>query len=194
MADDEKDDLPDDVRKDMEDADDTDADELDDDGQGKDDADWKPPTKDEWKAIQTKLTKSNKDAQHHRTEAQRLKQQGESDAEKQVREAVEQAETQAEGRWKSLYVKQAAKAALAQAGLIGKPDRLLKLIDMDDVTVDEDGSLVGLDAQVRELRQEYRDLFSKRGGSRVDGAGRDDGDKAGPISSATQRLLAQSRG
>lgn len=190
----EDDDLPDDVKDDLKNAGDDDVDpDVDADGDGKDDeddADWKPPTKEEVRALQAKLKKANGDAAHHRGEAAKLRQQSESDAEKQVREAVEKAQGEAEGKWKPMYVRQAARAALAQAGLIGKPDRLLKLLDVDEIEVDEDGTLTGLDAQVRDLKAEYRDLFAKRGSSRVDGAGSDDDDRKPGLSKASQRLLA----
>lgn len=194
MADDEKDDLPDDVKDDLKNAGEDDVDpDVDAEDDDDSDADWKPPTKEEVRALQAKLKKANGDAAHHRGEAAKLRQQSESDAEKQVREAVEQAETAAEGKWKPMYVRQAARAALANAGLIGKPDRLLKLLDVDEIEVDEDGGLTGLDGQIRDLKAEYRDLFTKRGSSRVDGADRDQDEdgRSGGLSKTSQRLLAQ---
>ena len=195
MADDDKDDdrTEDQDPGEQDDPEDQDPDDGGDDDGG-DDKDWKPPTREEVRALQAKLKKANGDAAHHRGEATKLRQQSESDAEKQVREAVEKAEGDAEARWKPIVVRQAARAALAQAGLIGKPDRLLKLLDMDEIEVDEDGALTGLDDQVRELRSEYKHLFAKRGSSRIDGAGGDDDAPKSGLSKASQRMLAQARG
>jgi len=53
----------------------------------------------------------------------------------------------------------AARGALAGAGLQGKPDRLVGLLDLTDVTVDDDGNPQGLDDQVKALQDEFPGLF-----------------------------------
>lgn len=154
---------------------------------------WKPPTKADWDATQAKLKKANAQAASHRKEADELKRRGETDTEAAVRSAREEAEKAAEDVWKPRFVRKAAAAALVEAGLNGPADRLLKLIDMDEVEIDEDGELSGLDQQVRSLKKDFPSLFGARGGGAIDGAdrgGRASGGKPG-LSKASAALLGQ---
>ena len=107
---------------------------------------------------------------------------------KDTDEKVTAARTEEAEKWKPLLVRQAATAALSSAGLIGKPDRLLRLLDLSDIDVDpETGEIDGLEDQIKDFRREYRELFRKRGSSSIDAADRDGGDDDGKPKSATQR-------
>lgn len=154
---------------------------------------WTPPTEAEWKAQQEKLKKANGQAAAHRKEADDLKRKGETEAEANARQAREEAEASASKAWKPRIVKQAARAALVEAGLTGAPDRLLKLVDVDQVEVDDDGEVSGLDDQIKALKKEYPELFAKRGGSRIDAAdkGGDGTGKQGGWSATSRKLLEQ---
>ncbi len=155
---------------------------------------WTPPTEAEWKAQQDKLKKANAQAAAHRKAADELARKGETESEAKAREAREEAAAAAEKTWKPRYVGQAAKAALATAGLVGSPDRLLRLIDTDAVTIDEDGELSGLDEQIRALKKDYPELFPKRGASRIDASdrgGEGTGDRKTGWSSTSRKLLEQ---
>jgi hypothetical protein len=159
------------------------------------DDEWTPPTREEYAALQVKLKRSNDEAKAHRLRARELAAKGETEAEAAARTAREEAEAAAEGRWKPSVVRLAARTALAEAGLIGKPDRLLRMIDTDTVEVDEDGEVSGVAEQVAALKADYPELFtSRRSGSRVNGAERDTGDSRPGVSDTTRRLLAQARG
>jgi hypothetical protein len=152
------------------------------------------PTESEWKASQEKLKKANAQAAAHRKEADELKRKGETDSEAAVRTAREESAAEAEKTWKPRLVKSAARAALAEAGLIGKPDRLLKLIDSAAVEFDDEGDVTGLDAQIRDLKKDYPEMFAKRGSGRIDGSdrgGNDGGDTKGGLSATSRRLLEQ---
>ncbi len=59
----------------------------------------------------------------------------------------------------------AARAALSTAGLQGSPSRLVSLLDLNEVTVDDDGEVVGLDDQVKLLKTEYPGLFAATEGA-----------------------------
>lgn len=144
-------------------------------------------------ALRAKLKKANAEAAAHRKQADELKRKGETESEAAVRTAREEAAAAAEKTWKPRFVRSAARSALVEAGLIGKPDRLLKLIDADAVEIDEDGEVTGLDAQVRDLKRDYPELFGKRGAGRIDGAdrGSSGADTTGGLSRATQLLLQQ---
>ena len=60
----------------------------------------------------------------------------------------------------------AAKAALLTAGA-EKPERLLRLIDHDDLDVTDNGDVHGLDEEVERLREEYPELFRAPGRKRA---------------------------
>jgi hypothetical protein len=156
-------------------------DDQDDDEGNEDDDSWEPPTKAEWEAHQAKLKKANAEAKKHRLAAKQNGVKAETDVEK----AVEEARTEVESKYKPLVVRTAAKAALAEAGLIGKPDRLIKLLDMDELEIDDDGEIDGLEDQIRGLKADYPDLFQKRTrAGRVQGADRRSTGGAQKLSSA----------
>lgn len=84
--------------------------------------------------LRAALKKSNDDAKRHRLalkEREDRDRANEGDAEKAIREAREEAET----RWKPRIVNQTARAALAEAGIVGGPERVLKLLDLDALSV-----------------------------------------------------------
>lgn len=75
-----------------------------------------------------------------------------------------------------------ARAALLSAGLQGGKtaiERALKLIDFDEVKVEADGTVEGLDDQIEELREEMPSLFKaeRKRTRRING---DDGER-GPV-------------
>jgi hypothetical protein len=81
---------------------------------------------------------------------------------------AEDAEAKAAAKWKPRVVNSAAKAAFLSAGA-EKPERLLKLLDLDELDVTEKGEVDGLDEEVDRLRDEYPELFStRRRGGRVE--------------------------
>ncbi len=162
-------------------------------GQGETSKPWTPPTEAEWRAAQEKLKKANGQAAAHRKEADEMKRKGETEAEANARQAREEAETAASKAWKPRIVKQAARAALVEAGLTGAPDRLLKLVDVDQVEVDDEGEVTGLDDQIKALKKDYPELFAKRGAARIDAAdkGGDGGGKQGAWSATSRKLLEQ---
>jgi hypothetical protein len=83
-----------------------------------------------------------------------------------VVKAVEEARTEAEARFKPMIVGKAARFGLVAAGLA--PDtsedrmkRLLKMIDMSDVDLDEDGEVSGLEDQIDQIKDTLPELFRK---------------------------------
>ncbi len=98
---------------------------------------------------------------------------------------------------KPVLVRAEARGALKDAGLIGSPDRLLRMLDLDDIDVvyDRKGEVEDIDGladQVKELKREYPELFAKKGSSRINAAGGSRGD--GKPMSATERQVAHLRG
>lgn len=144
----------DDSEDDEADDDDSDDDDSDDDDDEDDDAEYVAPTKAEWKKTQDALKKANSQARKFRLELKQAKNGGSKDGSKDVEKAV--ADTEA--KWKPRLVNKAAKAALLAAGA-SKPDRLIKLIDHDELDIDDDGEVDGLDDAIEELKEDYPELF-----------------------------------
>lgn len=96
-------------------------------------------------------------------------------------------------KFKKLFVNTAAKSALTEAGLTTGTDRFLKLIDFSAVEVDDNGNISGLDDQISELKDEFKELLAPKEAPRKpavksDGAGRRE-TPATPKSSA--QILAE---
>lgn len=118
---------------------------------------WKPPTEDEWRKTQAALKKANDDGKRHRLRNKELEEAaraGETEHEKALREAREQGEK----RFREPMKRAGVRAALAEAGF-GSPDRLMKLIDWDAVSVDDDGDLLGVEAEVARVKSDYPELL-----------------------------------
>lgn len=96
-----------------------------------------------------------------------LQTENENESEKRLREATEEVERKYHG----LIARSAFRAALAEAGLQKGQQKLMKLLDLEDVTVDEDGEVEGVDAQVDALKKDFPELFSRtpKGGGKGDG-------------------------
>lgn len=93
------------------------------------------------------------------------------------REASDEAQKKADAKYKPISVR----AGLLEAGVrTGRVKGALKLLDMDDIDIDEDGEVSGLDSQLVALRSEWPELFAdpetdkkpeeRRRSPRVDGA------------------------
>lgn len=170
---------------------DDDVDNADDDSAvAGDDDKYVAPTESEYRKMQRALKRAN-------TQAKKLREEGTAKpkGEEVDTDAVKaEGRTEAEGIWKPRYVNQAAKAAFAQAGLKGTADKLLRLIDMDDIEIDDDGQIDGLDEQVRDIKREYPAMFAGRASKDVD-AGSKDAKEVGKSSAdiIAQRLTGSSR-
>jgi hypothetical protein len=115
------------------------------------------PTASEWRRTKEALSKANADAKRNRERARELEEQtraNETDHEKALREAREEGEK----RFREPMKKSGVRAALAEAGFT-VPDRLMKLIDWDAITVDDDGALIGAEAEVDRVKSEYPELL-----------------------------------
>lgn len=163
----ERDDLHDDEDVEEQDHDD----EEDDDEGGKE---WKPPSEYEWRKVQRALKRANKEAENLRRNTETVDDAAKEENEKKVRDA---AVKESDARWKPIVVKQAARAALAEAGLVKNPNRLLRMLDMDDIDVSDDGEIDGLDEQIRDFKKEFPEFFGRRSPKDVDGG--DKGSRTG---------------
>jgi hypothetical protein len=117
----------------------------------------------------------------------------------QIRREAEEA---ALAKAKPGLVRSAAKDALRDAGLIiptgAKAEaaltRAFRLLDMDEIDVDEDGTVSGLEDQVRAAKREYPELFARRGGRQVDAGAGSNGDPGKKADASANKLAALIRG
>lgn len=171
------------------DTDDGDEDDSDDDDSDDDDE----PLKDAGK----KALKAERDAnrelkrQNRELRAQLAKngkgggKEGEGESDEDA-EARQQRETErARELAKPMIVRTEARRLLTEAGLIGKPDGLLRMLDLKTVDVDytDDGDVDDIDGladQIEDLVEEYPTLFRKKvgGAGRIDGADKGNGREA----------------
>ncbi|ARX81529.1 hypothetical protein SMD44_00927 [Streptomyces alboflavus] len=125
---------------------------------GKNPDPFTPPSEAEWRKTQAALKKANEDGKRHRLRNKELEEAAranETDHEKSLREAREQGEA----RFRAPLVKAAARVALREAGLSGATDRGLRLVDLDALTVDDDGEVVGLEGEIARVKDEYPEFF-----------------------------------
>jgi Phage minor structural protein GP20 len=148
---------------------DDDTDLVDADGL-KDPPAYVAPSQDEWDRTTAALKKANNQARKLR-QARRDGASNDSvtgvpgtaaENAAAILKATNDAVVAASKKWMPKLVASAARVSLVAAGLVGSPDRLLKMIDHDDLEVDDDGEVSGLDEQVAELKAEYPELFSKK--------------------------------
>lgn len=117
------------------------------------DDDYKAPSKAEWERTQAALKKANDDAKRHRLRNKELEDQGRAN-ETEHEKALRLAREEGEARFREPMKRSGVKAALIEAGF-ASPDRLMKLVDWDALTVDDDGDLIGVEAETARLRTEY---------------------------------------
>lgn len=136
----------------------------DDEGEG-DDGDTKPKPKktgdtvprSELAKVIAARDKAKKEARDRTRELDELKRSSETSEDTARREAAEEARKTADARYKPISVR----AALLEAGVL--PARVkgaLKLIDLDDVEIDDDGEVTGLDSQIDDLKKDWSELFA----------------------------------
>lgn len=119
---------------------------------------YTPPSADEWRRTTAALKKANEDGKRHRLRNKELEdaaRAGETEHEKALREAREEGEK----RYRAPLVKAAARAALSEAGLSGSTDRVMRLLDLEALSVDDDGDVIGVDGEVSRIKQDYPEFF-----------------------------------
>lgn len=112
------------------------------------------PTKEEFTKTQEALKKANGEAKKNRLLVKELKEQ--------IAKGGTAVVNNGDDVWKPRFVKSAARAELATAGVTTGIDRLLKTLDFDSVEVDDDGIVSGLDTQIDQLREDFPQLFETK--------------------------------
>lgn len=134
-----------------------DADEPAEDEKPEPKPDEKPVSRSELRKVIADRDTAKKALRDLRRELDEVKRANETADETARREAAEAAQKAADAKYKPI----SARAALLEAGV--KPSRVkgaLKLLDMDEIEIDADGEVTGLDSQVTSLREEWPELFA----------------------------------
>jgi hypothetical protein len=74
----------------------------------------------------------------------------------------EAAPSEADSKFKELYLKSAAKTALVEAGITTGTDRFVKMLDLSSVEIDESGAISGLEDQIADLKEDFADVFKPK--------------------------------
>lgn len=118
------------------------------------------------KWAQKVITDTRSEAAKYRTqlrEEQEKERKAQLSEEERVREeAAEAARQEERTRFEKVLIDQQARAALAQNHIMN-PDHTVKLLDLSDVEVDDDGNVKGLSAKVEALKKDFPALVE--GGS-----------------------------
>lgn len=190
--------------KGKQDEDDTGSDNDDDD---EPEEEYVPPTREEWESLSDHKTRLSAEAKKWRLRAtgkdpKWVPRTPEKDTssngsgavsgakeEPKVDVAAERrkAEEETAAKYKAPLVRTASRAAFQEAGLVlpatksqrdAAFNRVMKLIDLDEIDVDDDGSISGVEDQVKAIKRDYPELFTKKGGKAID-AGAGSGANAG---------------
>lgn len=135
-----------------------DADETgEDDGKQDKPADEKPVSRSELAKVIAARDAAKKQLRDLRREVDDLKRKNETADETAVREAEERATQKTEAKYKPISVR----LALLESGVKkGRVKGALKLLNLDEIDVDEDGEVTGLDSQVKSLQEDWPELFA----------------------------------
>lgn len=153
-----------------------------DEDEGDEEDDWTPPSREEWERQQRQLARARKEAAKRRKalKARQDGDEGELDDDedddkgsgkgtdrRELKRLLARAEARVEAKYKPALVKQAAKSALVEAGFAGEvTSRTMRMLDLDDLEVDDEGEIIGLDEAIEELKEDMPQLFKRsRNGS-----------------------------
>lgn len=158
-------------------------------------ADGKPFERSDLDALNTALRAARSDAKTANAQLAAAKAAG---SDRDPAEVAAETTTSVEGVWRPRLVKSAARSALTAAGLAlpeGRETevmaRAIRLLDVDALTVTDDGEVEGVAAQVESLRGDFPDLFgaTRRASRAVNPADRPG--SAGAPKSTAELLVAQ---
>lgn len=193
---------------------DEDLDEDDNSSEGASGAEdeYEAPDKEEWTRTQAALAKANGEAKKYRLALKAARKTAETSnasgsgtaSGPDVETLKKAAADEVEAKYRPQIMRTQVKAALASAGLVDadKAEVLksaVRLVDLEDLDLDDDGDVVGLDEAVAELKTKFPAMFKKartggnvRTGSRSSG-GTGSGAGEGKKPSSASKLAAQLR-
>jgi len=121
---------------------------------------WTPPSRDEHTRMMKQLELANKQAKERREELEEIRRKTLPEAERKIEDARAEALASATSRYHVIIAKQAAKAGLLSAGLQGDADDALELVKTDNLVVDENGEVSGLDSEINRIKTKFPTLFA----------------------------------
>jgi hypothetical protein len=133
------------------------------------DEEYVPPSREEWERVRRTMAARKQEKLDVQRQLNELRDKY-KDQETETEKAVRAAEEKAEARYKPIAVRKAVRSALVEAGATAATDgdkekteariaRLMKLIDVGDLSIDDDGEVLGVDEQIDGLRADYPELF-----------------------------------
>jgi uncharacterized membrane protein len=134
--------------------------------------DGSPYTDADIKGLREALSKARKDARATKRQGTTSDDDG---AQKNAQDVEKEVSARLEAKYKPVVIKTAARAAFAEAGMKSdRMDKALRLLDLDDLVLKDDGSVDGLDDQIADLKEDFPEFFPRRRTQNIDG-----GDKSG---------------
>lgn len=113
------------------------------------------------KWAQDHIKEIRQEAASYRTKAKEIEERQRkeqlSEDERKIEEAVNEATTAQRTKFNEQLKRIEAQRALAEAKIIN-PQRSLRLIDLDKVTVDDEGNIKGLEEEIEALKEDYPNL------------------------------------
>jgi hypothetical protein len=195
-----------DDERDEDSRDDTGDEDGRDDGDGRDDEDSDDADRqskdDDVAEMKRELGRLKRQLRRANKESERLRQAGAS-TDPKLKEEKEQAEQQTAGlrgevdNWRKRTLRAEARSAFAASGTLSKAqvNRLVKMVDLADVEIDDSGEVTGLDDQIDEIKADFPDLFNpqRRRSPDLDVKDRKprDTDRRGGLSQASRRMLGR---
>lgn len=76
-----------------------------------------------------------------------------------VDEQIKRAKMETEDKFRPLIAKSAARAALASNGATGDLNKMVRMLDLGELDISDDGDVDGLDEQIEELKKDFPALF-----------------------------------
>jgi len=120
-----------------------------------------PPAETDLDRVKAALTKERQARKQADKDLAALRRQHATAEERALLEAWETAATEREAQVKPPLLKALAAAELRAAGVQGNgAQRLVGLLDLEQVDLDDDGAPVGLDEQISALKEEFPNLFA----------------------------------
>jgi len=113
----------------------------------------------EFARMQEALKKANNEAKKHRLKVRELKAKTESDNEKVVREAIEASTNKLYNQLKRSSIREHLTGLGVQRNAA---ERLVKLVDLDELDVTDSGEVLGVPDAVKSIRSDFPDLFKKK--------------------------------
>lgn len=159
-----------------------------------------PPTKEEWEKTTAALKSANGEAADYRHKYREAQKAAESSSSKKTdgdgdkvdaAKIRSEAAAEVEKQWKPRLAKSAARTALIEGNAKKeRVDRLVDMIRLDELDVNDDGTVSGLQREIDRLREDLPELFATKRRSGGSDAGEGNDGKPAPKSASERQAAA----